>query len=340
MKILITGMNKLQCTEDFYKFQQLKVVPSHYSLLRCLRDMGHIVDQRVVRIGENLQEYDRVICFLHNAGSFVQSVYNTAWALYVRPDAILAYDDWQIESIYNSLAFFNDPDLLFEKRNKHLYDQHVALDGLNDITRKFIFEGLKRIEGNNMPVLISAFAGGDINLLYPKFNNVYTYNPNPYHLHRQTMKVHPEDKDRVFNFASLVQGKTQKWLKKQNVPWKIEYFGSRKDNQERITEDIMVGVYAHQWGCLMPGYYHAGSGWWRARPTQLADCGSILIGEPKEMEIYYGEGALASLTAADLKDCSTQELVILSEEQRHALYTRHPLDKSVQQSELSKVLAS
>ncbi len=336
MRILITGMNKLQCTEDFYKHQQLKVVPSHYSLLRCLRDMGHTVDQRVVRIGEDLNEYDRVICFLHNAGSFVQSVYNVGWALYKRPDAILAYDDWQIESIYNSLGFV-DEKRLFE--NKHLYERHVALDGLTAITRKFVYDGLKRIEGNNMPVLISAFAGGDISLLYSKFKRVYTYNPNPYHLHRQTMKVHPEDKDRTFNFASLVQGKTQKWLKKQNCPWPIEYFGSKKDNQERITEDVMVAVYAHQWGCLMPGYYHAGSGWWRARPTQIADCGSILIGEPREMEIYYGPGTLASLTAADLKDCSTAELVILAEEQRHALYTRHPLDKSVQHSELNKVLA-
>ena len=46
-KILITGMNKNQCTEDFYLRQQLQVVPSHYSLLRCLRDMNYEVEQRV-----------------------------------------------------------------------------------------------------------------------------------------------------------------------------------------------------------------------------------------------------------------------------------------------------
>ena len=43
MKILVTGMNKNQVTENFYLKQQLRVVPSHYSLLRCLRDMGHTV---------------------------------------------------------------------------------------------------------------------------------------------------------------------------------------------------------------------------------------------------------------------------------------------------------
>ena len=54
MKILITGMNKNQTTKDFYLRQQLKVVPSHYSLIRCLEDMGHDVEQRLVKIGENL----------------------------------------------------------------------------------------------------------------------------------------------------------------------------------------------------------------------------------------------------------------------------------------------
>jgi len=336
MRILITGMNKLQCTEDFYKFQQLKVVPSHYSLLRCLRDMGHTVDQRVVKIGETLDEYDRVICFLHNAGSFVQSVYNVGWTLFQRPDAILAYDDWQIESIYNSLYFSNErcEEDLFRD---HLKNQHVQLEGFNEVSKKFILKGLSRIRKEKLPVLISAFSGGDVSKL-TNLENVHTYNPNPYHLHRQTMRVHPEDKDRTFNFASLVQGKTQKWLKKQNCPWPIEYFGSKKDNQERITEDVMVAVYAHHWGCLMPGYYHAGSGWWRARPTQVADVGSILIGEPAEMKIYYGDESLASLTAADLKDCSTHELTVIAEAQRHALYTLHPLDKSVQQRELQVVL--
>ena len=58
MKILVTGMNKNQVTENFYLRQQLKVVPSHYSLLRCLRDMGHEVEQRIVKVGEDLSEYD------------------------------------------------------------------------------------------------------------------------------------------------------------------------------------------------------------------------------------------------------------------------------------------
>ena len=99
MKILITGMNQLQCTEDFYASQQLKVVPSHYSLIRCLRDMGHEVEQRVVNIGENLDKYDKVIVYIHNPSGFAAFVYNALYTIARRRDCTLAFDDWQTDSI-------------------------------------------------------------------------------------------------------------------------------------------------------------------------------------------------------------------------------------------------
>ena len=95
MKILITGMNKNQCTEDFYKSQQLKVVSSQYSLIRCLRDMEHEVEQRVVDIGENLDKYDKVIVYIHNPSGFAGYVYNALYTIARRRDCILAFDDWQ-----------------------------------------------------------------------------------------------------------------------------------------------------------------------------------------------------------------------------------------------------
>ena len=334
MRILITGMNKLQCTENFYLRQQLQVVPSHYSLIRCLRDAGHTVEQRTVEIGESLDNYDRVIVFIHNAGGFIASVYNAGWALYARPDAIVALDDWQAESIGNSLLFTSEAELY----RTHIYEQHTHLAGLNSVNRKFVLRGIESLRTGNRRTLISAFSGGKPELLWSRLSNIYTYNPNPYHLHRKTVFVSSDEKDRRFNFASLVQGQTRRWLKKQEIPWPVDYFGSRRDDQERITEDLMCAVFAHQWGCLMPGYYHAGSGWWRARPTQVADAGSILIGEPDEMQIYYGRRDLAELRAVDLAELSTQELETIAAAQRECLYRLHPLDQAVQQRELQEVL--
>jgi len=100
----------------------------------------------------------------------------------------------------------------------------------------------------------------------------------------------------------------------------------------------MCKVYAEQWGCLMPGYNHAGSGWWRARPLQLADAGSILIGEYDEMMLLYNNEELASLKASDIVDLSTEELASLAARQKAALYKEHPLDKTLQQKELSVIL--
>lgn len=343
MKILITGMNKLQCTFDFYKEQQLQVVPSHYSLIRCLRDMGHEVDQRHVEIGETLSEYDEVIVFIHNPSGFAGYVYNALWAVSQKPDCILAFDDWQVDSIYKGLLDLEDPAKMFRP---YVKDSHKNIPDNIESYEKVFDAAIDKIESKTNRMLISAFAGGDLSLLldYPE-NLLYRYNPNPYHLNRQpeSTGLFDEPKERVFNFAGLVQDKTKKWLKNEGVDkhsWPLKQYGSRKDGQDRVTEDQMVNIYSQQWGILMPGYFHAGSGWWRARPLQVADAGSILIGEPKEMMLYYNNEELANIRAKDIVDLSDFDLTCIAVAQRNALYQTHPLDKSVQQSELNACLKS
>ena len=100
----------------------------------------------------------------------------------------------------------------------------------------------------------------------------------------------------------------------------------------------MCQVYSEQWGCLMPGYEHSGSGWWRARPLQVADAGSILIGDYEELMVLYGNEEAASVKASDLEGMNTQQLKDLAELQKNSIYTKHPLDKTIQQNELKKAL--
>ena len=90
----------------------------------------------------------------------------------------------------------------------------------------------------------------------------------------------------------------------------------------------------------MPGYFHAGSGWWRARPLQVADAGSILIGEPKEMMLYYGDEGLANIRAADIVEMSDRMLDQIACDQKAALYKMHPLNKDIQKSEIEACLKS
>ena len=337
MKILITGMNKLQCTFDFYLNQHLRVIPSHYSLIRCLRDMGHEVDQRPVTVGESLDEYDEVIVFIHNPSGFAGYVYNALWAIHRRPNCILAFDDWQTDSIYSGLLSLKDPARLFRK---YVLDSQVAApDNVQQYEKAFI-SAIEQVESKSNRMLISAFAGGDLSLLieYPK-ELLFQYNPNPYHYHRQPNN--PGPKQRVFNFAGLVQDKTKKWLKAQGIDkhaWPLKQYGSRKDGQDRVTEDVMVTIYAEQWGILMPGYFHASSGWWRARYSQVADAGSILIGEPSELKIVYCNEEAASINANIICKMSDYELTNFANFQKECLYKSHPLNKEVQKHDLSLII--
>jgi len=338
MKILITGMNKQQCTENFYKTSQLKVMPSHLSLIACLRDMGHTVEQRIVTIGENLSEYDRIICYIHNPSGFAGFVYNGLWLINEYPDCILAFDDWQTDSIYKGLIALEDTTKLFRP---YVKDGHKHIpDNIEDY-KKQLLNGIEIVKLKKNKMLISAFAGGDLSLLidYPK-ELMFSFNPNPYHINLAS-NFNPlfDQKQYVFNFAGLIQDKTKKWLKAQNVgSWPLKKYGSRKDGQDRVTEPEMVNIYGQQWGILMPGYFHAGSGWWRARPLQVADSGSILIGDPKEMMLYYNDEYLAGIKASDICLMSDNQLESLADAQRKAIYTTHPLDKSVTQEELGRVL--
>lgn len=399
MKILITGMNKAQCTRKFYLRQQLKVIPSHYSLYNCLVDMGHEVEQRMVEIGEDLSHYDEVIVFIAGPRQLVATtVFNGLWAIAAKPNCILSFDDWQVPDLFKGIAKCIDWN---ELTAKFILDVNKkTIEDVEPFKEKFL-NATKLINDKQNRMLVTAFQTGHLNdpenygphLLFDKINyprdRMYVMNPNPYHRNRTwedaghegledpTFKPSPMQFDveprpaklRQFNFASLVQSKTQKWLKKQgysgnpkndeqgfigkvDVPngppfegtgetqgWQVDLYGSKADTQKRLTEDGMVKVITQDWGCLMPAYDHAGSGWWRARPLQCADADSILIGEEKELKVYYGlEYPYYGLTAKDLVNCTELELATIAYAQREYLYKTHPLNKEVQRAELIAVL--
>jgi hypothetical protein len=404
-RILVTGFNKNQCTRKFYLRQQLKVIPSHYSLWNCLTEMGYEVDQRQVELGEDLSGYDEVIVFIAGPRQLVATtVFEGLWAISQHPRCILAFDDWQVPDLFKGVA-------KCDGKRDELFAQFIldvnkkTLEQVEPYESQFM-AALSIITAMKNRMLISAFrtehVGDDENygphLLFDKINyprdRLFVYNPNPCHRNRKwndvghegpedpTWKASPlamsaqplPDKERRFNFASLVQSKTQKWLKKQGYTgnpkndeegfiygtggfgssmrlendkgapptfeaWPVDLYGSKADTQKRLTEDDMVQVITRDWGCLMPGYDHAGSGWWRARPLQCADACSILLGEDKELCVYYGNDyPYFGLKAADLVNCTEEELLEIADTQCRLLYKIHPLSREVQQIELRAVL--
>jgi hypothetical protein len=368
-KILITGMNKNQCTKDYFLTQQLQVVPSHYSLIRCLEDMNYEVEQRPVMLGEDLSSYHEVIVYIHSIQAFCQFLWSGLYAINARPDCIVAFDDWQFNQIMYSFKQYRKdlvekPEKVFRQYLFELWQGKEDKETVMKYNQNYI-DACDLILKKENRILVSAFARGDIDLLdlgWEK-DKIYTYNPNPYHLNRNfennyskeaniflffdgVDRVLPSEKLREWNFASLVQMKTREWVKTQDVKWKINYYGAKRGEFkcERKTEPDMCRVFEEQWGCLMPGYFHSGgeysAGWWRARPLQVADAGSILIAEKGDMNVYYRDSYLASLKASDIESMDLTQLTQTAAAQKEAIYYNHPLDKSVQREELQKILAA
>ena len=362
-KILVTGMNKAQCTRDAHEnLLQLKVIPSHYSLVKCLEGMGYDVEQRFVELGEDLSSYDEVIVIVHPTGSFSQRLWAGLYTIASRPNCIIVFDDWQFPAIFKDLTAYRKQLSEGNGFRDYLLSMWQGKETSEDIKKyeSLYLEACDIILGGKNRLLMSAFAGGDISLLsldWPK-DRIFIYNPNPYHLNRrpdnnygvgakaldmfdedEDIGVPPSKKLYQWNFASLVHGKTRAWLKKKKIEWPINYYGATRGEFkcERLTEPEMCRVFNAQWGCLMPGYKHAGSGWWRSRPLQVANAGSILIGDAKEMKVTHGQDYVQP-SVTDIEAMDLSQLIATAKEQKDRLYDFHPLDKKVQEQELRAVL--
>lgn len=356
-KILITGLNREQCNRDFYLRKELKILNSQYSLIRCLEDMGWEVEQRAVNIGEDLSSYDEVIVYLHSTNAFCQHIYDGLYAISARPNCILAFDDWQVNQVLDNIRRYKDEfdTGIRDPFRNYIFDLYIGSSDRQTVinhTSHYI-AGLSQILGRTNRLMVCAFAGGDLNKMKTGWdvNRMFQYNPNPYNLNRRPENNFGEDsvgldsflsdeptKDRAWVFSSLMHDKTRKWLEKKNAKWPVNIYGSRrgKNKSERVTEPEMCKVYQKNWGCLMPVYYHAGSGWWRSRVQQVVDVGSILFCEQDEGKVY-GE-AFTNLSVNEIENMSEESLKNLASMQRECLYDNHPLDKNVQRQELTRVL--
>ena len=373
MKILITGFNKEQCTKDYYLGKELKILNSHYSLIRCLEDMGHEVEQRTVSIGEDLSGYDKVIIYLSSVKSFAHHSFDALYALTARPDAILANDDWQVREVFISFKLYEENLIAHKETGKPFFDygtnQYLAnlykgdtpLEDMGKHIDTFI-EACHIVNQKQNPLVLCTFAGGDNDAFNIDYKGpIINYNPNPYNLNRRPENNYGEDvgllgffddepiiipaeeKKMRWIFSSIVQSKTMGWFNKQKPTWDVLNFGPRRETKQtkgietyRVKEPEMCKIYNENWGCMMPEYYHAGSGWWRSRVQQVADVESVLVCSDKEGAIY-GEAYVGN-TIESVENMSLEELTKLGKAQKECLYDNHPLDKAVQRRELEEIV--
>jgi hypothetical protein len=335
-KMLLTGFTRASCTRDFHKTSQIGLCTAHYSFVSCLEDMGWEVDQRSVRAGEDLSGYDKVVVFMMHVSPYNTYIYGALWAISQRPDAYLAIEDWQspkninkwsedIEKVLNSIT------------NEYYINNVVAEKELKPEWKDAFRDALSIIASGTRPVTLPAHVNGDFKMIFPNWSpeNVHSWYAPAYTLHREAgVTLFEEPKQKVFNFAGLIQSETESWFKRvtKGATWNIMQYGSKSKKQKRLTEQEMVGVFKDQWGILMAGYWHAGSGWWRARPQQVADVNSILICEDKEGAVF-GE-PYVGLTCLKIESMSDAELERLAKDQKESYYETQPMDKTITRKQI------
>lgn len=340
-KILVTGFTRAACTRNFHDKSQIGLCTAHYSFVEALEDMGWEVDQRPVTAGENLSAYDKVVVFLMHVSPYNTYMYGALWAISQRPDAHLAIEDWQSPKNINTWS--KDIDKVLNSiTNDYYINNVVAEKELKPEWKSAFRDALSIIASGTRPITLPAHLGGDFKMLFTNWDStkIHSWYAPPYTLHRDLgVSLYEEPKKRVFNFAGLIQSETEKWFNKvtKDVTWQIMQYGSKSKNQKRLTELEMVSVFKDHWGILMAGYWHAGSGWWRARPQQTADVGSILICEDKEGKIF-GE-PYVGLTCSKLESMTDAELEKLALNQKEAYYTTQPMDKSITRKQIEDYLS-
>ena len=331
MKVLITGFTRAACTKNFHKSSQIGLCTAHFSLVECLESMGHEVEQRPVRIGEDLSVYDKVVVFLMHISPFNTHIYSALWTIAQRDDVLFAIEDWQ--SPKNINTWKNNIDKVVDSvTNDYYVNNVVAEKELRPEWKADFKKAFTMIANMDRPITLPAHLGGDFKMLFSDWDNdkIHSWFPPPFTLHRKPRTtLFDDDKAKIFNFAGLIQSETEKWFNRitAEAKWEIKQYGSKNKKQVRLSEEDMVTTFNEQWGILMAGYWHAGSGWWRARPQQVADCESILICDDKEASIF-GEPYIG-LTCKKIEQLSEGQLEKLAFEQKIAYYESQPMNKEI-----------
>lgn len=368
MKILVTGFNNEQTHRDFFLRKELKILNSHYSLIRCLEDIGHQVDQRTVEIGEDLSGYDRVVVYMSTPRSYAHRVFDGFYTIQARPDCILAFDDWQLKTVLGSIESYrkkldeyeNFFDWTTNNYMADIYQGSTPREKLPELVNMFK-EACDIILTKQNDLLLCTFDGGDNSKFGLKWKGkICNYDPNPYNLNRGPHNNFGEpeeisldsffgdteqfptpfaEKKKLWVYSSIVQSATGGWFNKQmdKMTWDAAAYGSRRPTKgtvstERVKEYDMCKIYSWNWGCLMPSYYHSGGGWWRSRIQQVADVKSILLCDDLEGAVL-GE-AFVGNSIDKIEAMDIGQLTELAENQYQCFYDNHPLDKARQQRQL------
>jgi hypothetical protein len=297
-------------------------------IIKCLRAAGHEVEQRVVDLGERLDDkYDLAFVGLALPASLSSRFgFGAMWTMeQFAPDRIRFYvDDWllhQLQSQYQSIL--RDPrKRLFSLPQRHCYEQALHYEALWTKWVKFLSR-------SSYPLLIPAFKWARPKVLLPDLGNIMpvTFDPTPLAMQDPevlcgsdtfpTLSSLPmAERERRWVLAAMRDVKP--WLEKQRFEWPVTKYGNKREGEPVVKElDLLETIYPAAVGIIGAPYpkVSAGGGW-RARYVHAAVTRSVLFLDPDEGRTA---GQPYNLFRTVVEKASNDELEEIANRQRNHL---------------------
>lgn len=315
MKILVTGMTRIQTGSA-------RLYTSFASeLASALKELGHEVDWRSVRAGEELRgRYDMALVGFSSLLAFSSHYrFGAIWASRELP-TLHFHDDWGFQRHRSN---YRNSSAALRRQGM---DAHAAYDLEKVLAKHPDFEDYVRKWTSDTDLgLKDAFIGmytygleSSMRKLWP-IRTLYRWDPSP--CMTPTSVIIPETKRRMWVCATL--SNQDEWIDKRTYEWPVYRFYKAVGMAfpERLSElELVQKLFAPNWGALV--YRQArllSGGFWRPRHHLAMWAGMIQWGEAIEtLPIGPSWGTMLS----EIERMSDDELRDLATRQRHE-FTGH-----------------
>lgn len=336
MKILMTGFTAPQNNSLRQPIQKINV-------LRAVRDgfrkLGHEVEWRKTKLGEDLSSFDLtwVSLFGPNSLNGRLGTMGALWALsHTDIPSIRYWDDWQVRETRSGFKTVGTRSDFFFYKNLET-ENYFATD-----------LDLVRSHHDRLTTAINALwqpweRGLGVAPMYDVGEPMKVIHEMPHGLGR-LMNIDPSavcvdlrtrDCEDVPDFMKLERWALaalishDEWAEKLGCEWPIDYFGNqnmikRKKGKRLQTENDVREAYAERWGIISPKYHHAGSGWWRSRYIYAALVGSVMYCDEEDAQVW-GDGYYKSI--AEIEAMDSHELAMHVDHQRQLVLNQLPTEQ-------------
>ncbi len=289
MKWLATGYTK-RATNQPVNFQ---AEPANIiqGVVDEIRALGHDVDQRATRVGEDLSGYDALFVTVLGPvawnSSFAPGALWAIGATHGKP-ALVYFDDWNIRmafSHHRTFAKMGYKQLLKHIGGKWMYNpmnDEEACAGpagqvVIDAAAEFATTGTlwQRV----MP-LIPFHPWGTHSWIWDRvgFHVPHWAEVNPSAIWQPDFEFPINHTERYRRYSNIALTAQDHWVEKLNLTWPVDYYGARKLGAPRLKgERQVLETQSRYWATLQQPYYHAGSGWYRPRHQWAAAAGSVAV---------------------------------------------------------------